>query len=203
MRKSSIAAVVTLGIAWLVVGPAPAEEKTPAIPEKLKKFLGIETIAILQAPTRVELFRLDANAGKPKPDEAHVAGFLVTGRGKDLAKDSVPKLSALLLSPRTYANEGDNPGGRMVKKYEFTPELACRVWKDKASVDVLICLEWRVVELHLRDEQGKPVGKPRRDFADMVYADLVNLARLSFPRDKEFQRLPSDEDKDLKGIGLP
>jgi len=192
-----VAAAMTLFTSWLAVGPRAAEEKPPELPEMLKKFLGEDTIAILKAPTRVEVFRVKGFSDqKPKPDQETIGGFAVIAKAKDLDKQALQKLAALLLNRKTYYNEGGDGNGSMGKKCAFSPGIAYRVWKDKASVDVLICLSCDELQLQLRDDQGKAMGKPRRDYTDKVRAELVKMAKASFSEDQAIQKLKEEADKE-------
>jgi hypothetical protein len=90
---------------------------------------------ILAGATRVEVFRTDGQNGplgdnQKEAGESRIGGYLVTGQGQDKGKQFADKLAEILSDGKTYSDQYAKC---------FWPAIAFRVWKEKESVEVLIC----------------------------------------------------------------
>jgi hypothetical protein len=157
-------------------------EKTPS--KKAQEFLGDKTIAILQGATRVETFRVDADSSKPGANR--VGGYAITATGKEQDKEFTAKLAGVLLDDGAYFG---------VQAQCFDPGVAFRLWKNKESVEVVICFHCSNLKLGARDAKGKVFDETENlkvggfGGADGSYGRLVKLAKEAFPDDKDIQAL--------------
>ncbi len=178
-------ALLCVGLALLPL-TARGDEKPAAASAKVKEKLGERAVAVLTGATRVEVFRVTADRDK-KPDEPGVGGFAVTATAKEKDPAFAARLAAVLLDEKAYSNP------RVLKC--FDPGVAYRVWKDKESVEVLVCFKCRNLRVITRDAEGKEVRRATGSFEDAVFAPLAKLAKETFPDDKEIEELQGPGEK--------
>jgi hypothetical protein len=186
MKILTMPGAVLLILALLGVPAARGDDKPAEVSKKVQDKLGPKVPEILAGATRVEVFRIDPDPRK-KPDEKGVGGFLVTATGKEQGKEFASRLTRVLLDERTYFSD---------RQYKcFDPGLAYRVWKDKESVEVLVCFKCHKLRVTARDAEGKEVHEAEGDFQNAVYGPLAKLAKEAFPDDKEIQQLQDPAEK--------
>jgi hypothetical protein len=99
-----------------------AQPKPPVVSNRLRTKLGAKAIAILQAPTKVEVFRIDPRF-VGKDDDKHILGYAIKATGKEQESAFGLKLAALVLQDRAWFNPD---------KFSVTnPSVGYRVWKDR------------------------------------------------------------------------
>jgi hypothetical protein len=180
--RSRPTAISLAGLAVCLVATATGADKAPS--KEVKERLGDKTIAILQGATRVEVFRID-------PDESakrakRIGGYAITVTGKEQNKEFTGKLADVLLDDGTYV-------GDQAKCFE--PGVAFRLWKDKESVEVVICFHCANLKLTAKGANGdaldggdsKKIGGFGGDKGS--YGSLAKLAKEAFPDDKDIQAL--------------
>ena len=164
---------------WAVANGA---EKEPG--KKVKELLGDKTIAILQSAARVEVFRIDPDDSAKGPKR--IGGYAITATGKELDKEFTGKLADVLLDDATYF-------GDQAKCFE--PGVAFRLWKDKESVEVVICFHCANLKLTAKGVKGDAIdddGHPKSGgfgSTEGSYGRLAKLAKEAFPDDKDIQAL--------------
>lgn len=128
-------------------------------PVDVKKDVGEQTVGILRGATRVQAFSIHEpplppglSAPATAPAEKFGGYYIIDGIGREQGKEFAARLSAVLLAARTYD-----------QSYTlcFSPGVAYRFWKDRESVDVLICFTCSHVRiggkmLNLSKERGAP-----------------------------------------------
>jgi hypothetical protein len=145
--------------------------------DKVKERLGPEILAVLQGATRVEAFRIEARAAKP--DEKEIGGHPIKATGAEPKREFAQKLAAVLTDEKTLFGQ---------QARCFLPGVAFRLWKDKESVDVLVCFGCKNLRLIARDADGKAVKQASGAFGPDL-APLLALAREAFPDDKELKEV--------------
>ncbi len=103
-------------------------EKITASP-KMVRFLGADVVEILQAPERIESYRVGMRKSRQGDT---IGGYPVLGRGPALSAAQVTQLASLLLDEHSYLFD-------VVKKCLFLPEYAFRAVRGGKNVVVLIC----------------------------------------------------------------
>jgi hypothetical protein len=180
-------AFLLAGLTLCSLAAARGAEKVPS--KAVKELLGDKTVAILQGATRVEVFRID-------PDDSakgakRIGGYAITASGKEQDKEFTGKLADALLDDATYF-------GDQAKCYE--PGVAFRIWKDKESVEVVICFHCANLKLTAKGAKGDAIDDGRNPKSGGFggdkgsYGRLAKLAKEAFPDDKNIQAL-SDEEK--------
>ncbi len=144
--------------------------------EKVNKHLGDYTIAILQSATKVEVFRVEPNKAE-KPEDKQIGGYPIKATGTEQKKAFAAKLAAVLVDEKTLFGQ---------QARCFTPGVAFRLWKDKESVDVIICFACENLRLIARDADGKEIKNTSGAFGPDIQP-LLKLAKEAFPDDKEIQ----------------
>jgi hypothetical protein len=162
------------------------EDKPVEASAKLKEKLGEKTVAILSGATRVEVFRIDKAQPKKEGDK-EIGGIAITATGKEQGKELVSRLTPLLFNDRTFFSD---------PKYKcHDPGVAYRLWKDKESVEVLLCFRCRNLSVTAKDADGKVIHKAFGNFEDAMFGPLAKVAKEALPEDKEIQALPEDGEK--------
>jgi hypothetical protein len=175
-------AISLAGLAVCLLATATGADKTPS--KEVKERLGDKTVAILRGATRVEVFRID-------PDDSakgakRIGGYAITTTGKEQDKEFTGKLADVLLDDGTYFG---------VQAKCFEPGVAFRLWKDKESIEVVVCFHCANLRLTAKGAKGESVddgGSPRLGaFAGDKgsYGRLAQLAKEAFPDDKDIQAL--------------
>jgi hypothetical protein len=181
MRPRPIALLLA-GLTVCLLAAAKGAEKAPS--KEVKERLGDKTVAILQGATRVEVFRIDPDVSAK--GAKRIGGYAITATGKERDKEFTGKLADALLDDGTYF-------GDQAKCFE--PGVAFRLWKDKESVEVVICFHCANLKITAKGATGEPVddgGSPKiGGFAGDKgsYGRLANLAKEAFPDDKDIQAL--------------
>jgi hypothetical protein len=170
----------------LLLGGISAREKAdPKDPsDKVKEVLSAEGIKILKGVTKVEVFRVDSSREAQK-GEKKIGTYPISATGKTQGKAFAGELVKVLFADDTYY-------GREAKCFE--PGLAYRLWKGKASVEVIICFKCTNLRVTAKDAKGKVLNEsdetPPGGFGGTASeAALIKLAKKAFPRDKDIQAL--------------
>lgn len=168
-------------LAAAIAGASLAAEPS----KKVADFLGKDAVEILKAPEKVECFRIDGKSwispeqqARIEEETKRIRGYAITAQGKDQDAAFGAKIAAVLFDEKTYNFES-------AKACEPVPGVAFRVWKGKASVDVVLCFECSELDVVTGD---KEIRHAREDF-DNARAALVALAKAAFPDDKTIQGL--------------
>lgn len=142
---------------------------------KVTEQLGEAGVALLKGATKVEAFRIDPKGGAT---ENHIAGHKILSKGSEkLDKDFAGRLGLVMTDEKTYTG---------TQARCFIPGVAYRVWKEKASAEVLICFACTNHRVIVKDADGKVVKQGGGGFGPDV-APLLKLAKEAFPGDKEIQ----------------
>jgi hypothetical protein len=156
-----------------------------------QKGLPEPALKILSGATRVECFRIDprtADKGEGKPSAKHIDGYPFTATAKEQGRDFAGKLTAALKEEKSYG-----PPARC-----FFPGVGFRAWKDKESVDVVICYMCSNFYAVARDADGKEVARTQLTGFGGNWAAFVELAKAAFSDDPAIQKLDA---KDSRGVG--
>ena len=131
---------------------------------------------ILSEFDKVELYRVG-----PKEDNYKYFYSYSIYKGPDLLaeKDSI-KLSRIFLDEKSYKINFDDGS---LKLCEFNPGLAFRFYKGKEVLDILLCFQCDEIKFY---HNQKLLGQAD---VDPARADLVNLSKQLFPKDKVIQLL--------------
>jgi hypothetical protein len=70
--------------------------------------------------------------------------------------------------------------------------VAFRLWKDKESVDVIVCFGCSNLRVIARDADGKELAKASGGFGPDK-SDLLKLTKEAFPDDKEIQGIGEEK----------
>ena len=169
-----------LSVSFLLVGLTlvAAEDTKPT--DQVKKHLGEATIAVLQGATKVEAFRIEPEP--EKLDGSLIGGYPIKATGKQQNKEFAARLTTVLLDEKTLF-------GRQAKCFE--PGIAFRLWKDKESVEVMICFDCKNLRLDTRNADGKQVKSTTGAFGPDIQP-LLKLAKEAFPDDKEIQAIKEE-----------
>jgi hypothetical protein len=155
-----------------------SEETAPKPQTKLEKYLGVEVMALLSHPKKVEVFRVDEETRQT----------WAQGKPKTLDKTSARKLSAILSNETQY--EWDN-GKPVMLGCIFRPAAAFRFRRGKKFLSVLACFRCNQVLF-------VPDGLPKEDkerpafrVAWMVWLrpEVLQITKKAFPDDKEVQEI--------------
>jgi hypothetical protein len=171
-----------LAAAWPVI----ADDKPAEVSAKVKEKLGERTVAILAGATKVEVFRIDPEQQK-KDGDKDIGGFIITATGKEQGKEFMAHLTPLLFDEKTYFSN------RAYKCHD--PGVAYRLWKDKESVEVLVCFRCRNLSVTAKDADGKVIHKAFGNFEDALFGPLAKVAKEALPDDKDIKALHEDGDK--------
>jgi hypothetical protein len=154
--------------------------------DRLSRTVSASGADILKGATRVEVFRVDPNRDRTKDAKANIGGYGVISTGKEQGETFARRLADILLGNSVTTN---------VKKCGLQPVVAYRLWKDKQSLEVLVCFRCDVLWPHVVGEMGTPGPYEYQDF-DPVRAKLLALTKEAFPDDKKIQALPEVRKKD-------
>jgi hypothetical protein len=176
LRRSFLKVLAGGVLAGMVPAVYARDSKPPR--ESVAERLGERMTAILKGATKAEAFRI---ADKPleKPEGKHVSGYPVLSAAKEQGKDFAKRLSALVQDEKSLFS---------AQARCFSPGVAFRLWKDKESVDVVVCYMCSGVRLTARDADGKVLHQTGGGFKDN-YDAWVKLAKEAFPDDKQIQTL--------------
>ena len=146
--------------------------------QKVAEELGDRMIGILNGATKVEAFRI---AGRPadKPEGKHVNGHAVLSAAKEQGKEFARRLAALVQDEKSLFS---------AQARCFNPGVAFRLWKEKESVDVVVCYQCSNLRLVARDAGGKDLHTVAGGFKEN-YDAWTRIAKDAFPDDKEVQAL--------------
>jgi hypothetical protein len=175
--------LLVLAVSLLSADEKPAG-KEPS--EKVKKHLGEATLKILHGATRVECFRIGGKPAEKAADPAKdIDGYPVVVTGKEQGKEFAAELAALLLEEKSLF------GGQARC---FFPGVGFRLWKEKESVDVIVCYLCTGLRIVARDPEGKVVKQTGGGFGGN-WASWVKLAQQAFPEDAEIKALDSKKSR--------
>lgn len=139
--------------------------------ETAKNFLGRTGTIVLRQPTKIEAWRIHGGQGTPE----------IASPAKELNVDLARQLAALMLDSKTYSF--DSAKGCM-----FEPAVGFRIWRDKRSIDVILCFHCTELKLVSPDPVSPKYPSRTEDF-DNARPAMINLVKQAFPDDKEIQEL--------------
>ena len=154
------------------------------------KGLGEAAQKILAGATRVECFRIDPRTtakADDKPAGKHIDGYPIASTAKEQGREFATKLADVLNDKKSYG-----PPARC-----FFPGVGFRAWKDKDSVDVIICYACSNFYTVTRNAEGKEVARTQLAGFGANWAAFVQLAKDAFPDDPAIQKLNT---KDSRGV---
>jgi hypothetical protein len=184
MRYIPILCVGVLGLS--IVLPGWAEDKPAEVSAKVKEKLGARTLAILSGATKVEVFRIDREQPN-KDSDKKIGEYFITATGKEQGKDFVARLTPLLFDERTYFRS------RPSRCHD--PGVAYRLWKDKESVEILVCFHCKNLSVTAMAADGQVIQKAFGNFEDAMFGPLAKAAKEALPDDKDIQALPDNGEK--------
>jgi hypothetical protein len=173
MRLSMV--VVACSVLFWVVSLVPVAHGGDPKPE-----LSEVTLKILSGATKVECFRLDPQTEKGEGKAVQrIDGYPIIATGQEQGAEFAGKLAAALKDAKSYG----------VPAKCFFPGVAFRVWKDKQSVEVVICFMCSNFYTITRDADGKEVSRSELAGFQKNWAVFVELAKAAFPNDPAIQKL--------------
>lgn len=140
-----------------------------------KELLPLEKIKLLNAPDKVESFKLNWEAKQNPGAENTIAGFaILQPRGTDLTDKQITDLKPLFFKQSSYLLD-------VQKRCGFMPELALRYHKGAKKLDVLISLQCEMIAFY----DGKKAFKQEKQ--EDIDPALEALKKILDPQIKEFK----------------
>jgi hypothetical protein len=155
--------------------------------EDPKQGLPEGTLKMLSGATQVECFRIDPRTSEKDggKGDKQIDGYPITAPAKEQGADFAGKLTAALKDEKSYG-----PPARC-----FFPGVGFRVWKDKESVDVVICYMCSNFYTVTRDADGKEVSRSQMAGFQKNWAAFLQLAKAAFPDDAAIQKLDAKDSR--------
>jgi hypothetical protein len=148
---------------------------TPVITDKVKGFLGLKTVSILQGATKVEAYRVDVTA--PPTGKQKIGNYPVVGAVNEQDQAFATRLANVLLNEKTYMFAGAVPiTGRCV----LAPNAAYKIWRGDASVTVLVDFKCGEI-MFVSDDPKEAALAFKSAVVTQTQADLTNLTIDAFP----------------------
>ena len=138
---------------------------------RARQFLGPTAATVLDAPSRIEGWRIRGDAGKAP----------TTGPSKPLDPALARELATILLDDGTYLFDA-------AKGCIFQPGVGLRVWRGEKSFDVILCFKCDELKIVSPDPKTKDRPYTIEDF-DNARPALIALVKKAFPDDAEIQSL--------------
>jgi hypothetical protein len=176
LRRSFLQVLAGGVLAGMVPAVYAGDSKAPR--ESVAEKLGERMNGILNGATKAEAFRI-AHKPSEKPEGKHVSGYPVLSAAKEQGKDFAKRLSALVQDEKSLFS---------AQARCFSPGVAFRLWKEKESVDVVVCYKCWGLRLTARDADGEVLHEAGGGFK-ANYDAWVKLAKEAFPEDKQIQAL--------------
>jgi hypothetical protein len=177
MLRRSFLQVLAGGVLAGMV-PAVSAGDSKAARESVADKLGKPMTAILNGATKTEAFRI-ADKPSEKSEGKHVSGYPILTAAKEQGKEFAKRLAALIQDEKSLFS---------AQARCFSPGVAFRLWKEKESVDVVVCYQCSGLRLTARDADGKVLHQTGGGFK-ANYDAWVKLAKEAFPDDKQIQAL--------------
>ena len=178
MLRRSFLRLLAGGIVAGTVRLPSVHAKDGPKPETVGERLGEAMTGILNGATRVEAFRI-ANKPAEKPEGKQVGGYPILSAAGEQGKDFARRLGSLVQDEKSLFS---------AQARCFSPGVAFRLWKEKESVDVVVCYKCWGLRLTARDADGKVLQRTGGGFKANSNA-WVKLAKGAFPNDAEVQGL--------------
>ena len=140
----------------------------------LTKLFGVARLAVLDAPDRVETFRVKG-VQAPSGTSRTLVGYPILKQGPDLNVNQVAAMHRLIFDPQNHPP--------IVSSCIFEPGIVLRYSKGKSTVLILLCFkcqDWLFVG------QGEDIVQTFSHLA----GDLGRIAKALFPKDPAIQALP-------------
>jgi hypothetical protein len=148
--------------------------------------LGERMVEILKGATKVEAFRVRGQPAEKAEQGKSVGGYPVTATAKEQGPDFARRLGALVQEENSLFS---------AQARCFNPGVAFRLWKEKESVEVVVCYQCWGLRLAARDAEGKEIHRTGGGFKANFDA-WVKLAKEAFPDDKQIQSLGETRGRD-------
>jgi hypothetical protein len=144
-------------------------------------------VAVLQNPTRVEVYRVLSRAEggsvpatrpaetRPTTGQTRIDIWPVIGRSAEQDAAFARRLSAVLLDDKSFR-------WNVAKACTFEPAVVFRVYSGEAYVDVALCFGCEEVMVMVPPADGRPAHRNVEDF-DHVRTALVRLTKEAVPND--------------------
>ncbi len=134
------------------------------------------SLQAISSPDSVSAFRIEPDATPVRAGEERVGLHLVTSDKHAVSSADAIALATILQDPDTY-------DWHRAKGCEFRPGVGLRFTRGASRVDIALCFECDMLTIH---RHGKRIGV--EDFDD-ARADLVAIAKRTFPDDEQIQAL--------------
>ena len=181
---------------------------------KYRRWLDPGTVAVLEAPDRIEAFALHPwRPGRPPPRHesdppprlppgapTEMGGRVVYAVGKPLTVDFARRLTAALLDDATYNDESPPFGHRTVKSCALWPGVGYRLWSGPRSIDLMFCFLCDQVEVI--PDPTSYAGWAAGDI-DPARAAFVALAKEALPGVPEIAALSAVRPADVASTAPP
>jgi hypothetical protein len=176
----------------------PSPGSLAKAPPKFERWLGRDTIRVLENGDRVEIFAvgatptgprgyLDDNTGYlPPGTPATIEGFPVRRVAASQGRPFAQQVARLILDERSYDPRASPFGGAIIKGCIFSPGVAFRVWARKTAIDILLCFNCDQVSVTRFGGSGRRAGGD----IDPARASFVRLAKSVLDDVPEVMRLP-------------
>ena len=175
LMAGGVAAGLTGLPAVLAVDKSRPGDRAETVAERL----GGRMVEILKGATKVEVFRVSGKPAEKAEPGKSIGGYPILSTGKEQGQDFARRLSSLVQEENSLFS---------TQARCFNPGVAFRLWKDKESVEVVVCYQCWGLRLAARDAEGKEIHRTGGGFK-ANFGAWVKLAKEAFPDDKQIQSL--------------
>lgn len=189
MRATSpiLLALMLLAAPALAQNPLFPVRQSPGKPTSARAMLGDQADAILQQPTRVIIYRVEAGDGDAF-NVPNVEGFPKTAETLVREPDAVRKLRDLILDTGAYNFE---EWGQNKWCGAFEPGVAIVFEHNRARVIALVCFKCNDIVYVVYDQHDKRTFSTFVDFQP-GRARFLDVSRRAFPDDAILKELTAD-----------
>ena len=175
-----MSASVLLTVLFAVAAPLPE-------PKPANERYGDAVVAILKAPTRVEVFRLRPSVPLRRPVQQAFGGYAIIAVGAEQGEAAAVALGKTILEDARVMTP---PAVNF-----FLPWIGFRVWKDKENVEVLLDPQNHNLQVIGHDAEGKVLKQVLNVAQPATFNALVKRAQEAFPDDVALKQIQAVAEK--------